>query len=319
VGMPMVYVQQQSPSVTSLGSAFQHGLPPASKGSDKALTQQQVEPSSIAAETPRISVSSTEKADKSQPQLESTTVTKKKKSPSPASGLTPIEYTRNVSAQNGTTVATSQVTADPVVTKALPVPSSAVGMSKQNLPQVSKPAELQKPLVQTQSSTPAAPTVDSRTNITSAPKPKKGGSFQKLMDQLRKNFPSKTEEELSASVAAVRERNNNTLTGLTLPTIISKVDKFLKEKASKQGSMGMDKFGTAWCGVRDSASSWSKSNDSSEDDCIICMEPMTNDQTSLQCKHSFHTKCIRQWLQNESICPICRVFTRMADEFPPLS
>ena len=43
-------------------------------------------------------------------------------------------------------------------------------------------------------------------------------------------------EELSASVAAVRERNNNTLTGLTLPTIISKVDKFLKEKASKQGN-----------------------------------------------------------------------------------
>jgi len=119
----------------------------------QALTQQQAEPSSIAAETPRISVSSTEKADKSQPQLESTTVTKKKKSPSPASGLTPIEYTRNVSAQNGTAVATSQVTADPVVTKALPVPSSAVGMSKQNLPQVSKPAELQKPLVQTQSST----------------------------------------------------------------------------------------------------------------------------------------------------------------------
>jgi len=59
------------------------------------------------------------------------------------------------------------------------------------------------------------------------------------------------------------------------------------------GSMGMDKFGNAWCGVRDSASSWSKSNDSSEDDCIICMEPMTNDQTSLQCKHSFHTKVKR--------------------------
>lgn len=118
----------------------------------QTLTQQQAEPSSIAAETPRISVISTEKADKSQPQLESTTVTKKKKSPSPTSGLTPIEYTRNVSAQNGTAVATSQVTSDPVVTKALPVSSSAVGMSKQNLPQVSKLAELQKPVVQTQSS-----------------------------------------------------------------------------------------------------------------------------------------------------------------------
>jgi hypothetical protein len=35
--VPMVYVQQQSPSVTHLGSAFQHGQPPASKGSDKVL------------------------------------------------------------------------------------------------------------------------------------------------------------------------------------------------------------------------------------------------------------------------------------------
>jgi len=35
--MPVVYGQQQSPPVTSLGSAFQHGVPPASKGSDKVL------------------------------------------------------------------------------------------------------------------------------------------------------------------------------------------------------------------------------------------------------------------------------------------
>jgi len=102
----------------------------------QASTQQQAEPNSIAAETPRISVISTEKADKSQSQMESTTVTKKKKSLSPTSGLTPIEFTRNVSAQNGPAVATSQGTADPIV------------VSKQNLPQVSKPAELQKPVVQ---------------------------------------------------------------------------------------------------------------------------------------------------------------------------
>jgi hypothetical protein len=43
-------------------------------------------------------------------------------------------------------------------------------------------------------------------------------------------------EELSVILAAVRARNNNTLTGLTIPAIISKVDEFLKEKASKQGN-----------------------------------------------------------------------------------
>jgi hypothetical protein len=56
--------------------------------------------------------------------------------------------------------------------------------------------------------------------------------------------------------------------------------------------MGLDKFGgTAWGGVRESASGWSKSNQTSEDDCIICMESMEKeDLTSLHCKHSFHTK-----------------------------
>jgi hypothetical protein len=37
IQMPVVYGQQQSPPVTSLGSAFQLGVPPASKGSDKVL------------------------------------------------------------------------------------------------------------------------------------------------------------------------------------------------------------------------------------------------------------------------------------------
>jgi hypothetical protein len=37
MAMPMVYEQQPSPPLTSLGSAFQLGVPPASKGSDKVL------------------------------------------------------------------------------------------------------------------------------------------------------------------------------------------------------------------------------------------------------------------------------------------
>jgi hypothetical protein len=64
------------------------------------------------------------------------------------------------------------------------------------------------------------------------------------------------------------------------------------------GSMGLDKFGgAAWGGVNNSASNWSKPNESSEDDCIICMEPMNKDQTSLHCRHSFHTK-VRKMLHN---------------------
>jgi hypothetical protein len=41
-------------------------------------------------------------------------------------------------------------------------------------------------------------------------------------------------EELATGVAVVRERNNNSLTGLTVPSIINMVDKVLKEKLSKK-------------------------------------------------------------------------------------
>lgn len=63
------------------------------------------------------------------------------------------------------------------------------------------------------------------------------------------------------------------------------------------GTMGLDKFGgTAWGGVPDSTSDWSKSNEAAEDDCIICMEAMVKvkDLTSLHCKHSFHTQVREQ-------------------------
>jgi hypothetical protein len=41
-------------------------------------------------------------------------------------------------------------------------------------------------------------------------------------------------DELASSVAVVRERNNNSLTGHTVPSIINMVDKVLKEKSSKK-------------------------------------------------------------------------------------
>lgn len=54
--------------------------------------------------------------------------------------------------------------------------------------------------------------------------------------------------------------------------------------------MGMEKFGdSAWGGIKTNKV-WSKPTDAALDDCVICMDQMTGDITSLQCKHSFHTK-----------------------------
>lgn len=47
-------------------------------------------------------------------------------------------------------------------------------------------------------------------------------------------WPFNFRDELSSCIAAVRERNNNSLSGLALLDIISMVDKVIKEKASKK-------------------------------------------------------------------------------------
>jgi hypothetical protein len=42
--------------------------------------------------------------------------------------------------------------------------------------------------------------------------------------------------------------------------------------------------------------------------CAICIEAFTSTKTNttLQCNHTFHTDCIKEWLEKELTCPICR-------------
>ncbi|PNF28586.1 hypothetical protein B7P43_G09381 [Cryptotermes secundus] len=315
---------QPAPPVTIFSSPFQPNTLLSSMGSDKPPVQQQAEPKPASAviltEFTKIPTSAASVAGKSQPPLGSREVPEKKKSPSPASGFTPAEITKTVPTPSTSPTVASQGLGIKTVPKGSSSAASSVDISKQKVLQMSNPSDAPKPPLQMPSETPTASAVKPSSNNTSAPKPKTG-SYQKLMKELRKHFPTKTDEELASSVAVVRARNNNSLTGQTVPSIINMVDKVLKDKSSKkQGSMGLDRFGgAAWGGVQESASGWAKSNQTSKDDCIICFESMEKDLTSLHCKHSFHTECIRQWLRTESVCPICRLFTRMADEFPPLS
>lgn len=42
--------------------------------------------------------------------------------------------------------------------------------------------------------------------------------------------------------------------------------------------------------------------------CIICRDKMEQitQLKKLQCKHVFHTKCLKRWIQRQQTCPICR-------------
>lgn len=44
-------------------------------------------------------------------------------------------------------------------------------------------------------------------------------------------------------------------------------------------------------------------------ECIICYEEFKNEQIIgyfQGCKHIFHEKCIKQWAERSTTCPICR-------------
>lgn len=57
------------------------------------------------------------------------------------------------------------------------------------------------------------------------------------------------------------------------------------------------------------ASNTTSSSSSSFDDCCICLDTMgigTHISTLHDCHHSFHTRCIQEWLGKANTCPLCK-------------
>lgn len=53
--------------------------------------------------------------------------------------------------------------------------------------------------------------------------------------------------------------------------------------------------------------------------CSICLEPIDDFiSETLDCEHTFHCKCIRHWLKQQSNCPNCRKFALMEEDYPTL-
>lgn len=49
-----------------------------------------------------------------------------------------------------------------------------------------------------------------------------------------------------------------------------------------------------------------KGNDYNAIECSICLEHIHKNNKTLGCSHSFHKQCIDNWLNVNSVCPICR-------------
>ncbi|XP_077448135.1 E3 ubiquitin-protein ligase TTC3 isoform X1 [Stigmatopora argus] len=56
-----------------------------------------------------------------------------------------------------------------------------------------------------------------------------------------------------------------------------------------------------------------------DDPCIICLDEIRqDDRRVIECGHTFHSKCIKQWMMNNSTCPTCRQLALPPDDFPAL-
>jgi hypothetical protein len=47
-------------------------------------------------------------------------------------------------------------------------------------------------------------------------------------------------------------------------------------------------------------------DDTDDDDCTICLEPIEEEIYSLNCQHKYHRDCITRWLHTNPNCPLCR-------------
>jgi len=141
---------------------------------------------------------------------------------------------------------------------------------------------------------------------------------RKLLEKLHSRFPTTPMRDLEDIVKQVREQNNGSLSGLPFDEIEARVERIVtKRQLQKTSTMGLVKFSdAAWGTVKPQENiSWSNVH---LEECTICLEPMGHDRTKVDCNHEFHTKCLRKWLKEKSVCPLCNKFTTMPDEFPAL-
>lgn len=181
-------------------------------------------------------------------------------------------------------------------------------------------------------------------------------SFEKLISKLEEKFPNISPSDIVTHVREFRGQRKNGLSGLTLENIIESVSEIIEAKEKEKNAAAIqvpepiarmkmvpntvlvnkklvpgEKMKapppppessvkkTAWSNNHetDNSKQWSGNI---LDECAICCEEMTSATAyKVDCKHSFHLRCIKKWLEKKSDCPICRVHVLLPEDYPALS
>ncbi|KAL0994489.1 hypothetical protein UPYG_G00122920 [Umbra pygmaea] len=169
--------------------------------------------------------------------------------------------------------------------------------------------------------------------------------YDRIVDRLSIMFPHYSRPVLSQFIAEIRTANGGCLNSMSYQTVINRVAQLIldhqdatREQLSSAGRSDRQFGGTAsrsnspasvrstgtpppahvWKSLVAQEHSQSKALNM-EDPCIICHEDMSQDDVCvLECRHSFHSPCIKSWLKEQSTCPTCREHVLLAEDFPVL-
>ncbi|XP_051006239.1 E3 ubiquitin-protein ligase TTC3 [Acomys russatus] len=156
-----------------------------------------------------------------------------------------------------------------------------------------------------------------------------------VIEQLSVIFPSYASTELAGFIKKVRNKNKNSVSGLSVEEIVERVtEHILDEQKKRKPSPGKDKKTSE----AHSAASVAQPSQSPQlavagpssktkgqrkdgvpvpegNSCEICHEVFkSKNMRVLKCGHKFHKGCFKQWLKGQSTCPTCGSADLLSEE-----
>uniref|UniRef100_A0A914XD32 RING-type domain-containing protein n=1 Tax=Plectus sambesii TaxID=2011161 RepID=A0A914XD32_9BILA len=137
--------------------------------------------------------------------------------------------------------------------------------------------------------------------------------YNRLLVRLQRDRHGFDSEVLNEILREIRSSLGGTFDGVTTELVYNQVLAHLSVADHAASSRAVK---------REPAAAASQGNEDEEGElCCVCQWPMrpgVEAVTRMKCNHEFHQECIREWLNANASCPLCKHHTLMPDEYPEL-